>query len=74
MKRIICVMLAVVLALSFSACKSSANKKPLGNSSQIQSGNEESYEIRLLYSASDTFNPYTAGTEINRRLCLLLFD
>ena len=30
--------------------------------------------MRLLYSASDTFNPYTAETDQNRRLCTLLFD
>ena len=67
-------MLAIILVLSLSSCKASVGKKPAGQGSQTQSGTSDSYEIRLLYSASDTFNPYTAGTEINRRLCLLLFD
>lgn len=30
--------------------------------------------ITLLYSSSDTFNPYTAATDINRQLCRLLYD
>lgn len=74
MKRIICLILAIALVLSLSACKASVGKKPAGESSQTESAATASYEIRLLYSASDSFNPYTAGTEINRRLSLLLFD
>ena len=30
--------------------------------------------LTLLYSSSDTFNPYTATTEINRQLCKLLYE
>lgn len=74
MKRIICFMLAVTLAVSFSACKASVEKMPAADKGQTQGGTVDTDEIRLLYSASDTFNPYTASTEINRHLCLLLFD
>ena len=30
--------------------------------------------ITLLYSSSDTFNPYTAVTDINRQLCRLMYE
>ena len=73
MKRIMCLILALSVLCSLSSCKASVNKKPTGDTSQTESESSLG-EMRLLYSASDTFNPYTAGTEINRQLCLLLFD
>lgn len=30
--------------------------------------------LTMLYSAADTFNPYTAATDINRQLCRLLYE
>ena len=30
--------------------------------------------LTLLYSSADTFNPYTAATDINRQLCRLLYE
>ena len=39
----------------------------------ISSSDARDY-LTLLYSSSDTFNPYTATTEINRQLCKLLYE
>jgi len=74
LKKIMCLILALSVVFSFSSCKAKVDKKPVEESTQTESSDSTSYEMRLLYSASDTFNPYTAGTEINRKLCLLLFD
>lgn len=72
MKRIISLCLSLCLIFTLSSCKSSTTKNPADkNESQTASA---SGKMRLLYSASDTFNPYTAETDQNRRLCTLLFD
>ena len=38
------------------------------------SSNTDTKIINLLYSYSDTFNPYTASTDANRNLTTLLYD
>ena len=50
-----------------------------GTSSDLPIGTESaSYAdrdyITLLYSASDTFDPYTAITDTNRQLCKLIYE
>ena len=73
MKRIISVLLSLIMIFSLASCKASKEKNPSslgeGGDSAAVSG-----EMRLLYSASDTLNPYTAQTDLNRKLSLLLFD
>lgn len=69
---------AFILALCFIIL-SGCNKSGGGSSSEaeissaIQSAGGRDY-LTLLYSASDSFNPYTAATDINRQLCRLMYE
>jgi len=71
--RLISFLLAAVMFLSLSSCKkaqdgNASNEKPL------EATTASTRALRLLYSASDTLNPYTAQTDLNRKLSLLIFD
>ena len=72
-KRIIAVILMAFLVVNIVGC----NKKTDNTSSQISSA-EESVERRdyltLLYSMSDSFNPYAVETAVNRQLCQLIYE
>ncbi len=73
-KRISAFILAVALIFSVAGCKSN---EEISGSGEIHAENTPTASvdtISLLYSASDTFNPYTAQTDLNRNLCRLLFD
>lgn len=72
MKKIICVCLIFCLVFALSSCKATENKTPTDKTDSTTK--TISGKMRLLYSASDTFNPYTATTDLNRKLCTLLFD
>ncbi len=69
---------AFILALCFiilSGCNKSGggSSSEAETSSAIQSSGGRDY-LTLLYSASDSFNPYTAATDINRQLCRLMYE
>ena len=69
---------AFILALCFillSGCNKSGggSSSETETSSAIQSSGGRDY-LTLLYSASDSFNPYTAATDINRQLCRLMYE
>lgn len=76
-KKILSLLISVILLFSLTGCKNSVD-----NSSSLStdsSKGEESTQktrnyITLLYSAGDTFNPYTAKTNINKQLSSLLYD
>ncbi len=63
------VLLAITLTLA--GCKGGSNTTSEQN--KANTGKIKSY-ITLLYSASDTFNPYTANTDTNRQLCRLIYE
>lgn len=71
-KKLICALLCLLM-LSLAGCRenntesSSSALPPV-----IQTAAKNS--IELLFCYSDTFNPYTATTDINRTLCKLMFD
>lgn len=71
-------LLAICLVLSLCFCLASCKKNPenLSSSNEASSSKQDSGKdyITLLYSAADTFNPYTAKTETNRQLCKLLYE
>ena len=72
-KRFLCIFLVVVSLVSLIGCgdKNDTNDKPnVSNPSNTATKNE----INLLYCRSDSFNPYTAVSEINRNLSKLLFE
>lgn len=73
MKKLFCLLMALLMLIPLSSCK--GDKAPSKNTSDSSINNSSvKSELRLLYSASDSFNPYTAETDLNRKLCLLLFD
>ena len=71
-KKFLCVFLAVLSLLSLCSC--GENKKNEDKNTQKPSNTTEIGEINLLYCKSDSFNPYTAVSEINRNLSKLLFE
>lgn len=65
----------VLCLIMMSGC----NKNGGGSSSELQTSSAEVSSggrdyLTLLYSASDSFNPYTAATDINRQLCRLIYE
>lgn len=72
-KRIVCLILSTLMVLSLCSCKSVKDDN-LSGGNPIDTTPQKSRELRLLYSASDTLNPYTAQTDLNRKLSLLIFD
>lgn len=75
MKKIFCVVLACCMLLSFAGCKAITD---YGSSSEgiinVPSQQDSNKTLSLLYSYSDSFNPYTAITASNRELSSLLYD
>ena len=73
-KRITVLCLVAVLAIGLCACRSNPPTDSSNLSyvppTQVQSGST----ISLLYAFGDSFNPYAAKTEQNRKLCSLLYE
>lgn len=73
--KALCLIMTAVLALGVSGCRKSSNVASSQISvSESSVGTEYANSMNLLYCASDSFNPYAASTEINRRLSRLVFD
>ncbi len=75
MKKVIAFLIVSALVLTLCGCDKSGT---VPSESQVDKSTTEKAEYResinLLYSKADTFNPYTAKTEINRQLCKLLYE
>lgn len=71
MKKILCFLMCLVLSLCFSGCN---EKNTLSKTSQGSQSQEYKNYLTLLYSASDSFNPYETKTDVNRQLCMLLYE
>ncbi len=75
MKKAVSLILILCLVLSLAGCKNSnAGSSSTNEVTSAPSGAATSKNISLLYSYSDSFNPYTAKTAANRELSLLLYD
>ena len=75
MKKILCAVMAIIMLMMLVAC----NDNPSGTSSfhndtisPSHTGSDKT--VSLLYSYSDSFNPYTAKTSANREISTLLYD
>lgn len=75
-RSLICLTLVGVLLLGLTACNSDKD-----TSSSYISATESTEEIKsgrnyltLLYSAADSFNPYTLKTDVNRQISKLLYE
>ncbi len=73
MKKILSILLVFVLVIMLSACTKTEGG---GTSQKGESGSkpQEVKNITLLYSTSDSFNPYEAITDQNRQIAKLLFE
>ncbi len=73
-KRIICIITVLSVLLVSSGCE----KTPESISSGVVAEKTEKQKLRdyitILYSAGDSFNPYTAKTNINRQMMTLLYE
>lgn len=73
-KRILCALLAVCLCVCAAGCGGTKSSSEPENTAEHTVPASASESMQLLYCVSDTFNPYTASTKINRELCELLYD
>lgn len=71
MKKILCFIMCLVLVVGFSGCDEKKTSPDVSKENESQ--NYKNY-ITLLYSASDSFNPYETKTDVNRQLCMLLYE
>ena len=69
LKKLICVLLSLTLLLSFAGCNRRGKDKDKDDTSD-----GKGITASLLYCKSDSFNPYTAKTEITRQLAGLVFE
>lgn len=75
MKRIICLVLSLALIFCFCGCRQNPTNNSSTQNVQIApSISTDGKTVSLLYSHSDSFNPYTATTAANREISSLLYD
>lgn len=73
LKKIIALIASVFLILNIVGCKSTTENTSSGEITVPQTEKHKNY-LTLLYSMSDSFNPYTVKTAINRQLCQLIYE
>lgn len=75
MKKLICILVAICMFLTFAGCRTAANiNSSSENTEVVPSQSTDGKTVSLLYSYSDSFNPYTAKTAANRDIATLLYD
>ncbi len=74
MKKIICLIVSIALTIGFCGCRQ--NVTELSSNEQVVESTQSQgdREMSLLYSYTDSFNPYTAKTAANRQISALLYD
>lgn len=68
------VILAVLLILNMVGCKSNPNVSSSEPEHIVEEVPKNKDYLTLLYSMSDSFNPYAVKTSINRQLCQLIYE
>lgn len=71
--RLVSIITIISVIVTFTGCKESGKESTSSNGESVSQSSTRDY-ITLLYSASDTFNPYTVKTEINAQLTNLIYD
>ena len=69
-------LIAVLLLFCVSGCKKNPQQlssNTVVSQSETTTKTQRKY-LTLLYSNSDTFNPYTVQTDVNRNVCKLLYE
>ncbi len=76
MKKVIAFLISIALLLSVSGC--GKENSDFTNSENNENSEAESVEygnsLTLLYSAADSFNPYSVKTDVNRQIVKLLYE
>ncbi len=74
LKKLMCWAISFILIISLCGCRQTvtelSNREEISESTQTLSDRE----ISLLYSYTDSFDPYTAKTSANRQIASLLYD
>ncbi len=74
-RRLLCVFLAIVCALTCVGCSPSVEvSEPSSSAPEAVMPQESPRSFSLPYSKEDTLNPYAAATEVNAYLAGLLYD
>ena len=68
------VILAVLLSFNIMGCKSNPNITSSEPEHFVENAPKNKDYLTLLYSMSDSFNPYAVKTSINRQLCQLIYE
>ena len=72
-KRFLAIVLVGIMLFSAVGCSSDGTSSDTSSSSTVPEA-QPTPEVTLLYSASDSLNPYKAETSLNRQLSLLMYD
>ncbi len=71
--KITAIVLSALIFLSGCRAKPDGTSSSAEPPTAVAAAGSRNY-LTMLYSAADTFNPYTAATDINRQLCRLLYE
>lgn len=72
-KKTTAIIIAAMLLL-LSGCRGNTDSTSSSFPTDTVNASSKRDYITLLYSASDTFDPYTATTDANRQLCKLIYE
>lgn len=72
-KKGLAFLLVMALIVALCGCEKKPQNTSSSNSQADVTSSQRNY-LTLLYSDADTFNPYTAKTNINLELCRLLYE
>ena len=71
--RSLCITVCVCIIMSVF-CGCSDGNVTTSKSGKTDDAPKKAVSVTMLYNRADTFDPYTAKTELNRNLSLLLYD
>ncbi len=76
LKAFISIALILILIFTLSGCKGEGDtlSEPSNSDTQQETENKANDSLSLLYSAADSFNPYSVKTDVNRQICKLLYE
>lgn len=74
MKKIVALVTAIILTFSLCGCSNKGATANTQSDATKKANAKYGESLTLLYSASDTFNPYDAKTTVNRQICKLLYE